>query len=163
MIRADAGARALLLALGHRLALLLYVVVALFPLFWLLKIALTPNQLLYSEGVALWPSATTLAKARPASSGSENSLVALGKIGPTPRYPAPARTAASTWARSWVETPMSRCGPATRRASRTDTSSWPRWTPSAPARRAMSGRSLTTNRAFAWDDRDAALRFVDVL
>jgi multiple sugar transport system permease protein len=51
----------LALTLGHRLALLLYVVVALFPLFWLLKIALTPNQLLYSEGVALWPSATTLA------------------------------------------------------------------------------------------------------
>lgn len=51
----------LLLTLGHRLALALYVLVALFPLFWLLKIALTPNELLYSEGVALWPSATTLA------------------------------------------------------------------------------------------------------
>ena len=33
---------------------------ALFPLFWLLKISVTPNELLYSEGVRLWPSATTL-------------------------------------------------------------------------------------------------------
>jgi multiple sugar transport system permease protein len=55
------GPGTILATLGHRLALLLYVVVALFPLFWLLKIALTPNQLLYTEGVALWPSAVTLA------------------------------------------------------------------------------------------------------
>jgi multiple sugar transport system permease protein len=45
--------------LGHRLALLLYIAFALFPIYWLVKISLTPNQLLYSEGVALWPSATT--------------------------------------------------------------------------------------------------------
>ncbi|MEK0084921.1 carbohydrate ABC transporter permease [Benzoatithermus flavus] len=60
MSRRHPTLRAVLPALGHRLALLFYVVVALFPLFWLLKIALTPNQLLYSEGVALWPSAITL-------------------------------------------------------------------------------------------------------
>ena len=47
--------------LGHRAAILLYVVFALFPLFWLIKIAVTPDKLLYSEGVRLWPSATTWA------------------------------------------------------------------------------------------------------
>ena len=41
----------------HRLALLGYLVFALFPIYWLIKIALTPEQLLYSEGVTLWPSA----------------------------------------------------------------------------------------------------------
>jgi multiple sugar transport system permease protein len=44
---------------AHRLAILLYVVVALFPLFWLLKVSVTPNDLLYSEGVRMWPSRTT--------------------------------------------------------------------------------------------------------
>ena len=29
---------------------------ALFPLFWLLKVSVTPNDLLYSEGVRMWPS-----------------------------------------------------------------------------------------------------------
>ncbi|MGI9419107.1 MAG: carbohydrate ABC transporter permease [Geminicoccaceae bacterium] len=51
----------LLRLLGHRAAILLYVVFALFPLFWLIKIAVTPDRLLYSEGVRLWPSATTWA------------------------------------------------------------------------------------------------------
>lgn len=45
---------------AHRLAILAYVLVALFPLFWLLKVSVTPNDLLYSEGVRLWPSRTTL-------------------------------------------------------------------------------------------------------
>jgi multiple sugar transport system permease protein len=45
--------------LAHRLALLAYVVFALFPLFWLLKVSVTPNKLLYSEGVRMWPSETT--------------------------------------------------------------------------------------------------------
>ncbi|TIX38917.1 MAG: carbohydrate ABC transporter permease, partial [Mesorhizobium sp.] len=40
----------------HRLAILCYVVFALFPLFWLLKVSVTPNDLLYSEGVRMWPS-----------------------------------------------------------------------------------------------------------
>ncbi|MCM2474157.1 carbohydrate ABC transporter permease [Rhizobium sp. CG5] len=44
---------------AHRLAILAYVVVALFPLFWLLKVSVTPNDLLYSEGVRMWPSRTT--------------------------------------------------------------------------------------------------------
>ena len=45
--------------IAHRLALLVYVVFALFPLFWLLKVSVTPNNLLYSEGVRMWPSETT--------------------------------------------------------------------------------------------------------
>ena len=43
----------------HRLAILAYVAFALFPLFWLLKVSVTPNDLLYSEGVRMWPSRTT--------------------------------------------------------------------------------------------------------
>jgi multiple sugar transport system permease protein len=50
----------ILLVAAHRAAILLYVVVALFPLFWLLKVSVTPNDLLYSEGVRMWPSRTTL-------------------------------------------------------------------------------------------------------
>lgn len=44
----------------HYLLLGAYVAVALFPLFWLLKVSLTPNELLYAEGVRLWPSRITL-------------------------------------------------------------------------------------------------------
>jgi multiple sugar transport system permease protein len=44
---------------GRWLGLSLYLVFALFPLYWLLKIALTPTKLLYSEGVRLWPSHLT--------------------------------------------------------------------------------------------------------
>jgi multiple sugar transport system permease protein len=47
------------LTVAHRLAIVAYIVVALFPLYWLLKVAVTPNNLLYSEGVRMWPSATT--------------------------------------------------------------------------------------------------------
>jgi len=52
-------ARKLLLTGAHRGAILLYVLFALFPLFWVLKVSVTPNDLLYSEGVRLWPSRTT--------------------------------------------------------------------------------------------------------
>ena len=52
-------ARNLALMGAHRLAILAYVIVALFPLFWLLKVSVTPNNLLYSEGVRMWPSRTT--------------------------------------------------------------------------------------------------------
>ncbi len=38
-----------------------FLVFALFPLFWLLKVSVTPNDLLYSEGVRLWPSRITFA------------------------------------------------------------------------------------------------------
>ena len=44
---------------AHRLAILAYVVFALFPLYWLLKVSLTPTKLLYSEGVRMWPSHIT--------------------------------------------------------------------------------------------------------
>ncbi|MCH4540076.1 carbohydrate ABC transporter permease [Ochrobactrum sp. POC9] len=53
------AARKLLLTGAHRGAILLYVLFALFPLFWVLKVSVTPNDLLYSEGVKLWPSRTT--------------------------------------------------------------------------------------------------------
>ena len=46
---------------GHRLALACYLAFALFPLYWLVKIAISPNKLLYKEGTAQWPSQTTLA------------------------------------------------------------------------------------------------------
>ncbi|OBZ94901.1 ABC transporter permease [Pararhizobium polonicum] len=45
--------------LAHRLAILAYVVFALFPLYWLLKVSVTPNKLLYSEGIKMWPSRTS--------------------------------------------------------------------------------------------------------
>jgi multiple sugar transport system permease protein len=51
--------RSILPTIAHRLAILCYVVFALFPLFWLLKVSVTPNDLLYSEGVRMWPSRTT--------------------------------------------------------------------------------------------------------
>jgi multiple sugar transport system permease protein len=53
--------RRLLLTAGHRLLILCFLAFALLPLYWLVKIALTPERLLYSEGVALWPSRMTLA------------------------------------------------------------------------------------------------------
>lgn len=49
----------LLGTLSHRAAILVYIAFALFPLFWLVKVSLTPNDLLYSEGVRLWPSRIT--------------------------------------------------------------------------------------------------------
>ena len=45
--------------LAHRLAIIAYVVFALFPLYWLLKVSVTPNKLLYSEGIKMWPSRTS--------------------------------------------------------------------------------------------------------
>lgn len=45
---------------SHYLLISLYVLFALFPLYWLTKVALTPNDLLYSEGIRLWPSRTSL-------------------------------------------------------------------------------------------------------
>ena len=54
-------ARSLALTLGHRAAVAFYVLFALFPVFWLVKIAITPDRLLYTEGVRLWPSQTTWA------------------------------------------------------------------------------------------------------
>jgi multiple sugar transport system permease protein len=52
--------RSPLLALGKLGAIVFYLVFALFPIYWLIKIAITPERLIYSEGTALWPSETTL-------------------------------------------------------------------------------------------------------
>mgnify|MGYP000938641567 FL=1 len=49
-----------LLTLGKYAAILFYLSFALFPLYWLLKIAITPDQLIFTEGTALWPSDATL-------------------------------------------------------------------------------------------------------
>ncbi|TPW29050.1 carbohydrate ABC transporter permease [Pararhizobium mangrovi] len=43
----------------HYAIIALYVAFALFPLYWLFKVSLTPTKLLYSEGVRMWPSRTT--------------------------------------------------------------------------------------------------------
>ena len=51
----------LLGTIAHRLAILAYVAFALFPLYWLLKVSVTPDELLYTEGVPMWPSHATLA------------------------------------------------------------------------------------------------------
>lgn len=51
--------RKIYLAGVHRIAILLFVLFALFPIFWLVKVSVTPNDLLYSEGVRLWPSRMT--------------------------------------------------------------------------------------------------------
>ncbi len=47
------------LTIGHYSALGVYVLFALFPLYWLIKVSVTPNKLLYSEGVKMWPSKVT--------------------------------------------------------------------------------------------------------
>jgi multiple sugar transport system permease protein len=44
---------------AHYAIVAVFLVVALFPLFWLLKVSVTPNDLLYSEGVRMWPSRTS--------------------------------------------------------------------------------------------------------
>ncbi len=49
-----------LLAGSRYLAVAAYVLFALFPLYWLLKIAITPEKLIYTQGTALWPSSVTL-------------------------------------------------------------------------------------------------------
>ncbi len=48
------------LTLGKYVALLAYLLFALFPLYWLVKIAITPDRLIFTEGTDLWPSTTTL-------------------------------------------------------------------------------------------------------
>jgi multiple sugar transport system permease protein len=43
----------------HYGLLAIFVIFALFPLYWLFKVSITPNDLLYSEGVRMWPSQMT--------------------------------------------------------------------------------------------------------
>ncbi len=54
------SATGITISAGRYVAVAGYVLFALFPLYWLLKIAVTPDDLLYSEGVQLWPSLSTL-------------------------------------------------------------------------------------------------------
>ena len=51
---------ALLRLIGHRAGILCYLIFSLFPLYWVIKISLTPDPLLFSEGVRLWPASLTL-------------------------------------------------------------------------------------------------------
>jgi multiple sugar transport system permease protein len=60
MVAGSSWQRRLLLLAGHRLAILGYLAFALLPLYWLVKISVTPDKLLYTEGVSLWPSQMTL-------------------------------------------------------------------------------------------------------
>lgn len=46
--------------IGFYLAVIAYVLFALFPIYWTIKISVTPQSLLYSEGIKLWPSHTSL-------------------------------------------------------------------------------------------------------
>ena len=40
-------------------AIIAYMIFALFPIYWTLKVSVTPERLLYSEGITFWPSRTT--------------------------------------------------------------------------------------------------------
>jgi multiple sugar transport system permease protein len=40
----------------HYLMIAAFLVFALFPIYWVFKVSVTPNDLLYTEGVKLWPS-----------------------------------------------------------------------------------------------------------
>jgi multiple sugar transport system permease protein len=52
--------RRLLGGIGLYIAVAAFVAFALFPIYWTLKIAVTPTALLYTQGVTAWPSRTTL-------------------------------------------------------------------------------------------------------
>lgn len=52
------------LTIGKYAALAFYLVFALFPIYWLLKIAITPDALVFSEGTRLFPSAVSLGNFR---------------------------------------------------------------------------------------------------
>lgn len=48
-----------LMVAGKYAAIACYVAFAIFPLYWLAKIAVTPDRLIFTEGTAFWPSALT--------------------------------------------------------------------------------------------------------
>ncbi len=52
--------RRVLNAIGLYGAIFAYVAFALFPIYWTVKISVTPENLLYSEGIKLWPTHMTL-------------------------------------------------------------------------------------------------------
>ncbi|MGR3663018.1 MAG: carbohydrate ABC transporter permease [Paracoccaceae bacterium] len=49
------------LKIGKYAAIWSYLIFALFPLYWLLKIAVTPERLLYTDGTKMWPTEFTMA------------------------------------------------------------------------------------------------------
>jgi multiple sugar transport system permease protein len=55
MMRGSLGRRTIGWSL-HYAALLVYVGAALFPLYWLVKVSITPNDILFTHGIDLWPS-----------------------------------------------------------------------------------------------------------
>jgi len=59
MIAGRSRSSRILSNVGLYAAISLYLIFALFPIYWTLKIAVTPQSLLYSEGITLWPSQTT--------------------------------------------------------------------------------------------------------
>lgn len=52
-------------------AVFVYAAFAVFPLYWTVKISMTPQSLLYSEGIRLWPSAMTLENYRSVLAASD--------------------------------------------------------------------------------------------
>lgn len=52
-------------------AVFAYAAFAVFPLYWTVKISMTPQSLLYSEGIRLWPSAMTLENYRSVLAASD--------------------------------------------------------------------------------------------
>jgi len=57
--------------IGLYAAIACYVLFALFPIFWTLKISVTPSALLYSEGITFWPSETTFENFRTVLAASD--------------------------------------------------------------------------------------------
>ncbi len=57
--------------IGFYAAVLAYVLFAIFPIYWTVKISVTPQSLLYSEGIKLWPSAMTLENYRSVLAASD--------------------------------------------------------------------------------------------
>ncbi|WP_371169618.1 carbohydrate ABC transporter permease [Aliiroseovarius sp. 2305UL8-7] len=53
-----------ILAIGKYTALAAYLTFALFPLYWLFKIAITPDRLIFTEGTNMWPSTLTFGNFR---------------------------------------------------------------------------------------------------
>lgn len=64
-------ARKLVSMVGLYAAIIAYVAFAIFPIYWTVKISVTPQNLLYSEGIKLWPSAMTLENYRSVLAASD--------------------------------------------------------------------------------------------
>ena len=60
MIAGRSTSQRFLGGIGLYAAIAAYVLFALFPIYWTLKISVTPERLLYSEGITFWPSHMTL-------------------------------------------------------------------------------------------------------